>query len=411
MTSFLMTGLLAHALSAGPPPATPPAETQAAPAATQTVETTGQAAVVNGDQAAAIEQAREAALRDAVSQVAGTRISSETLAEGSILIHDRILARSSGYVKKWSYVGTPQVADGTATVKVKAEVGTAELDKDLEAVKAILSRKGKPRVVLLIAEQNVGMLEPFAWWGKDQKEGKGNAVAVDLETFENTFIETINKNGWVFVDRGVLEGKLHTEHAFSADLSNSGARELAKLGGAEVAIVGRVVAQSPGPSDLAPGMFAANANVSLRAINCDNGEVLDTVSMSVGDITTLDANAQNAGQKALRLAARQSALRLQQKILERWSGEMGGSARVTMKVSGIPNYKALRDFEGALSTGMRGVKSVQERNVDVPVAELDLELAGTPQMLASQLSGKTVKGMSVSVKHVSANELDVQLSK
>src|SRR5450631_1836008 len=167
MTSFLLTGLLAHALSAPPPAAPPAAEPPAAAAPTQTVETTGQAAVVNGDQAAAIEQAREAALRDAVSQVAGTRISSETLAEGSLLIHDRIIARSSGYVKKWSYVGAPQITDGTATVKVKAEVGTAELDKDLEAIRAILSRKGKPRVVLLIAEQNVGMLEPFAWWGKD----------------------------------------------------------------------------------------------------------------------------------------------------------------------------------------------------------------------------------------------------
>jgi hypothetical protein len=408
MTSLLLTGLLAHALSAAPPAADSKA---AAPPSTQTVETTGQAAVVGGDQGAAIEQAREAALRDAVSQVAGTLISSETLAEGSLLIHDRITARASGYVKKWSYVGTPQVSEGTATVKVRAEVGTAELDKDLEAIKAILSRKGKPRMVLLIAEQNVGMLEPFAWWGKDQKESKGQVVAVDLETFENTFIETLNKNGWIFVDRGVLEGKLKTEHAFSADLSNSGARELAKLGGAEVAVVGRVVAQSPGPSDLAPGMFAANANVSLRAINCDNGEVLDTVSMSVGDITTLDANAQNAGQKALRLAAHQSALRLQQKILERWSGEAGGSARVTMKVSGIPNYKALQEFEGALSTGVRGVRSVQERSADGATAELDLELIGTSHMLASQLSGRTVKGMAVSVKHVSANELDVQLSK
>jgi hypothetical protein len=407
MTSLFLTGLLAHALAAAPPPAAQP---PASPA-TQTVETTGQAAVVNGDQAAAIEQAREAALRDAVSQVVGTRISSETLTEGSLLIHDRITARSAGYVKKWSYVGSPEVANGTATVKVKAEVGTAELDRDLEAIRAILSRKGKPRMVLLVAEQNVGMLEPFAWWGKDQKESKGQVVAVDLETFENSFIETLNKNGWIFVDRGVLEGKLRTEHAFSSDLSNSGARELAKLGGAEVAVVGRVVAQSPGPSDLAPGMFAANANVSLRAINCDNGEVLDTVSMSVGDITTLDANAQNAGQKALRLAARQSAVRLQQKILERWSGEAGGSARVTMKVSGIPSYRALQDFEGVLSTGVRGVRSVQERSSDGAQAELDLELTGTPRMLATQLTGKSVKGMSINVRHVSANELDVQLSK
>ena len=103
-------------------------------------------------------------------------------------------------------------------VKVRAEVGTAELDKDLDAIKALLTRKDKPRVVILVAEQNVGMAEPFAWWSKGQKEARRRG-GLDLGTFENTFIDAIKNNGWTFVDHDAIEGKLQTHSAFTSDLS------------------------------------------------------------------------------------------------------------------------------------------------------------------------------------------------
>ncbi len=402
MTATLLTALMIAAEGGQPPPP-----------ATQTVEVTGEAAATGDDSSAmadAKERAREDALREAVSQVAGTLITGDTLVEGNVMVQDKITSHASGYVKKWSYVGDPQIDGRSVKVKVRAEVGTAALDKDLEAIKALLTRKDKPRVVILVAEQNVGMAAPFAWWSKGQKEAKGGLAAVDLGTFENTFIDTIKNNGWTFVDHDAIEGKLKTHSAFSSDLSTPQVIEFGKLSGAEVAIVGRVVAQSPGQSELAPGMFAANANISLRAINCDNGEILDTESLNVGDITTLDASAQNAGQKALRLAAAQTAKKVQQRILERWQGELGGTARVTMHVTGISSYRALQDFEGAVGSA-HGVRGVTERRADGADADLDLDLMGSPKSLARQLDGKSIKGKTVNVKKVSANELFVQLGK
>lgn len=399
----ILTALTALLVAQAAPPAAPPP--------TETVEVEGQAAIVGAtDASTAKTLATEDALRRAVSQVAGTLVTGDTEVEGNIVVRDRILAHAAGYVKHWTYVGEPQIEGASVTVKIKAEVGTAQLDKDLEAAKAILSRKDKPRVVILVAEQNVGMAEPLAWWNKGQKESKGEAVAVDLGTFENTFIDTIKNNGWVFVDHDAVEGKIKTHSAFTTDLSTAQVIEFGKLSNAEVAIVGRVVAQSPGQSDLAPGMFAAQANVSLRAINCDNGEIIDTESFPVGDITTLDANAQNAGQKALRLAGAKAAKDLQGRILERWQGELGGTARVTMHVSGISSYRALQDFEGKLGTS-RGVRGVTERRADGAEADLDLELMGSPKLLARQIDGTTVKGKTVNVKRVSANELTVVLGK
>ncbi|MHB1845603.1 MAG: hypothetical protein ACYCWW_12315 [Deltaproteobacteria bacterium] len=404
MTATLLTSLFAASLTAAPAP-------KASPPATAEVEAQGEAAVVNGDEGAAVEQAREAALREAVSKVAGTLVSSDTLTDGSILVSDRIYAHSAGYVKTWSYVDKPQVADGTATVHLKAVVGTAELDRDLEAVRALLERKNKPRVVVLISEQDVGSAQPFAWWAKGQKAAQGGLVSMDLGTFENGFMGTLQKFGWRFVDHQVLDGKIEVQRAVTTDLSNQVAASFGKLASAEIAIYGKVVAESPGQSELAPGMFAAHANVSLRAVACDDGSLLATVDESVGDPTTLDVSAENAGVKALRLASKKAALEMQQKILERWKGEVSGTSSITLKVGGLPSYRALRQLESVLGSSVRGVRAVREQTVDGPDAVVQLELEGDSHMLAAELDGRTIKGLSIDVRHVSANELDVRLSK
>jgi hypothetical protein len=162
---------------------------------------------------------------------------------------------------------------------------------------------------------------------------------------------------------------------------------------------------------MAPGMFAAHANVSLRAVNCDNGQIIATANMTVGDITTLDASAENAGVKALGMAAKQAAIKMQQEILAKWGADANGTSSITMKVTGLPNHRTLKTFEGVLSNSVRGVRAVREQTFDGSEAALMIDVLGNPQMLADQIDGKTVKGLEVSVRHVSANELDVHLAR
>ncbi len=103
---------------------------------------------------------------------------------------------------------------------------------------------------------------------------------------------------------------------------------------------------------------------------------------------------------------------MQQRILERWQGELGGTARVTMHVTGISSYRALQDFEGALGS-THGVRGVTERGGRAaPTPRPRPGSMGSPKSLARQLDGKSIKGgKTVNVKKVSANELYVQLGK
>jgi len=71
----------------------------APPPATVVKEVTGEAAIVDGNRDKAFAEAKSAALRDAVEQVAGVLVSADTLTANSQLISDRILMHSAGYVR------------------------------------------------------------------------------------------------------------------------------------------------------------------------------------------------------------------------------------------------------------------------------------------------------------------------
>src|ERR1700716_3685289 len=86
-----------------------------------TQEATGQAAVLNGDKAAAREKAIEDALRQAVSMAAGTQVTATTEVENFQTKMDEILTRASGFVKGYDIVKEGMDGD-VVQVTVKARV-------------------------------------------------------------------------------------------------------------------------------------------------------------------------------------------------------------------------------------------------------------------------------------------------
>src|SRR2546428_10876813 len=80
-------------------------------------------------------------------------------------------------------------------VAVRAFISTAELDKDLESMGLLMARKGMPRTMVLVAEQNIGMAAPAAAWMKD-KGGEKALVSTDLRLAENTILDSLKNGGF-----------------------------------------------------------------------------------------------------------------------------------------------------------------------------------------------------------------------
>jgi hypothetical protein len=86
------------------------------------------------------EKALSSAFRNAIQQVVGVILDSETLVKNQQVIRDEILLYSSGYIERYNKIRERKNSDGLYEVTIKAEVQNRQLRAKLNAVRAA---KGK----------------------------------------------------------------------------------------------------------------------------------------------------------------------------------------------------------------------------------------------------------------------------
>jgi curli biogenesis system outer membrane secretion channel CsgG len=366
--------------------------------AVKTTEATGQAAVAD-DLLAAKAAAKDDALRNCVQQVATTIVSASTESDQAQLLSDKVFSHSVGYVRKFTILEDKQ--DGNTWVtRLRCDVSEAKLDEDMMAFGIAYRRAGMPRVMTLIAEQSITATKATGWW-----QGGGNSS--DLRVMENAFMDRMEKSGFTFIDPEVLSGKLTLE-AVGADPNVQKAREIGRLAGAEVVVIGRAIAKPLGEMAIDNGTFySAVANVSARAVRTDTGEVIAAAEFT-GNAGKGFEQA-TAGRNALSEAGRKLARDLFAKIGAAWSREQSGSRRIALVVKGVEDYARLATFKNVLVNSLRGVKDVQQRSVEEGRAELDVQLAGTAESFATDLAIHKFQGYVCKVKKVTPNAVEVEL--
>lgn len=366
--------------------------------AIKTTEATGQAAVAE-DLLAARAAAKDDALRTCVQQVASTLVTAATETDQGQLLSDKVFAHSSGYVRKYAVLEDRQ--DGNTWVtRLRCDVSEAKLDEDFLAFGIAYRRAGMPRVMTLIAEQSITASQATGWW-----QGGGNAS--DLRVMENAFMDRMEKSGFTFIDPEVLSGKLTLE-AIGADPNVQKVREIGRLAGAEVVVVGRAIAKPLGELAIDNGTFySAVASVSARAVRTDTGEVIAAAEFTSRAGKGFEQT--TAGRNALSEGGRQLAADLFTKIGRVWAREQSGVKRISMVVKGVDDYARLAAFKNVLVNSVKGVKDVQQRSMEDGRAELDVQLAGTAEGFATDLATRKFQGYACKVRKVTANVVEVEL--
>jgi len=366
----------------------------------------GQAAIVNNDKAMARDKAIEDALRRAVEQVVGTMVTSETKTKDFQLLEDNIYTHSKGYVESYKIV-SEKVEDNVYIVDIQAEVSSGKIEGKLKAIGIAISRKGKPRVMFLIAEQNVGQETPSYWWGT-------TASVSDIGIVENTMINIFQKNGFTVIDRQAVSGKIKVKDAYRvASLTSDAAKSIANQTDAQIVIFGQAIAKSLGNQPIgtspdSPKYPTASANISVRALNTDNGEILATAT---GEHVYPHPSEISAGNNALKMAAEKVANQLIDGIMEKWNQELSGGQMVSIDITGIDDPSFLSEFKNFLTQQVRGVQGVQIRKFKKPDASLDIDYKGKGQDLGLELSGKKIGKSVLEVTDMQQNSVKIKVTK
>jgi hypothetical protein len=381
---ILLVLLLVYPLSAQIYSAPPATDDQ------QEVVARGMGAVISGDLAKAEEDAISNALRNAVEQVIGTMIQSEVLVQNYQTIEDRIYSQSAGYVERYEVIGKSRQGDTILEVTIKAVVRKGSLKNNLDALGLLITRKGKPRLMIIVDERN--MDEHYYDWG------------IDMNTTENEVMNALMDKGFPFVDREAATRKIAKDAVMaSLEGDEKAAQNIALQSGAEVLIVGKAVAKaaSGGPSAMIQaGMVSCQATINLRALRADDGTILATTSQqsAAAHIDQL-----TGGTQALKKAAKLASDDLTSKIVDRWQKDVYSGTTISLRLMNVATYSDLVKIKNMLPYNIRGVQNVYQRDYSKQTALFDLDVRGTANQVAEELAVKDFSPYTIEVVNVTQN--------
>jgi hypothetical protein len=359
-------------------------------------------AVVQGTN---MDIARDAAVSDAqqkaVEQAIGILIDSQTQVENFQVISDSILSQTKGYIKSYNIVREVK-EDNLLRVTITAHVATGKLGNDLSAIGILMGQMHKPRTMILVAEQNIGQ-EWVAWWWYSGNISH-HAQQTDMAIIDNTLMDKFVEKGFEMIDHQAASQDIKVTNAYNIqDLSAQQARTLGNQAHAEVVITGKGLAKLYG--NVGGGLKSVQADVSLRAVRTDTGQVLATATTHGAAVHISETT---AGNDALKKAATDAADQMIPKILAIYSKEVGGTRSVNITVTGLNKTQFVK-FKDVLRNQVRGIKGLNERSFQNGVAIMSVDSKNSAQIISDELSLKDFGTFSVEVMSSTANKLELKV--
>jgi len=356
----------------------------------------GMGVITAGDTGKARDDAINDALRKAVEQAMGTIISAESIVENSILIQDNIYSKTQGYVKSFNIVSEGKSPDmpNVYEVTIDATVSAADLKNDLVALGILMQRKGLPRMMVIIEEHNLSNRDYI-------REG------YDLNTAEQTLMETFRSKGFQFVDQQTAFNNIQKSARQAALRGDTkAAASIGSQSGAEVIITGKAISKKAEVNAKLGGMISVQANVNLRAIRTDNADIIGTASEHAAQVHIDEIT---GGVMAIQKATKSAAEILAAEIADTWSTDLASGMRVAVTFHNVKSFTELNDLKFAIQDYVRGVKSVDQRQFGGGVAIFDVQTTSTAMDIASALKDKPNPKYKFEILSVSPNNLEVEV--
>lgn len=342
----------------------------------------GEAAIVNGDIAAAREMALGDARRKAIEQVLGTYVDARVMLQNELLTMDSTFIKIAGAATIQNVYSESQDADGFYRLRALVKVFPNTLQQSLDKLAASAVVDVKETVLA--------------------KPGKGEISAY--------LRSELSKGGFKVIDPDWLSGQGKTLAKVKSGDMNA-ARTLGTRYMADVIIVGEVEVsfrRNMEGSDipyvdpsLLKGMVACQARADIRALDPQTGKIICSYTGSGRELVGLGPTQAAAADESLR-NTEESAARY---LLENLPKPSSETPSIEVTVRGIASFKEATDISGTLSR-IRGVEGVKMGSFNAANAIYSVSYREGEEMLARELAG--LSGPSLSVISVDKGKISVR---
>ena len=350
-----------------------------------TIESQGVAAIVQGNIDISRDKAIEDALRNAVEQATGSLIENETLVENYQLLSDKIYSQSKGYVQSYEVLDE-KAEEGLYRVTIQATVASGELKNDLRALNILMRQVRKPRVMVLFEEI----------LSQDVNSGRLAEDAVSKVLLERGFklvdADVVRRN----LGRDAVRGLLAGDERVAAAIGDKY--------GAEMLLIGTAQATT---NEVTIGDIKINSNqavVSAKLVRADTGEVKVSETRQAAKP---HVNSLTGKQMAITEASEYLANDMIDRMIDIFQEQVYNIANVNLTIYGLQGYAHLQEVIQLISDNVRGIKEIYQRNYTMGTADLEVELTGSTQSLAADLTTRTFGKYRFEIKESTHNQLRV----
>lgn len=347
------------------------------------VDAEGISAISKAD---AIRQAQRAA----VEQGVGVFIHSESETQNYVLQKDKILARTQGYVTRFTVLSETQ-SDGNYIAKIRATVSLDKIKDDLMAMKILLVSMERPKLMILVEEDYLDMNKPA------------------MRIAETELAAMLQAKGFELVDQAQLEQAKTQDKARQAMAGNlQAASSLGLAFGAQYVVLGKAVAQDIGEAIAGTGMRSLQSSLQLKVVQSQSGLLLGSVvkngvAAHVSPLTGATLSLKEAVQKAVNDY-------LVNAVTESFQDYLNNGAPLKLYVN---NVKAFNQYKEVIA-GIEAIESVASAkkegwNKTSGLLVLDLRYKGTSEELAGVLDGRKSGRFGLEVTDFGPDRVDCQL--
>jgi|GEM_PF-3938783 hypothetical protein len=366
-----------------------------------TREGVGEAAVLNKDEVKAYEEAKEKALRAAVEQAAGVRIDADTVVVNNQLVRDQVFANTSGYVKKYDVL-EKKVEKGVATVKVKADVITDNLDKDIEAARSVVKRMGRPSIVIVVQEQTIPL---------------NQGVIVNSESMATVVTDAMKADGWDIKDAQAMNKKLSLEGG--ATLGATDLKTIADLTKANYVLYGKAVlrhqdfyaGQTVTPQQKT-AIYPVTGEYDLAVAATDSEEQVTKITGKLRPSTTVSPLTSYEQTAFDLIKARRDEIigDVRKAVLAHFRDQLVNGKKIVLSVKGLDSVTAADDFMKSIE-GMKGIRETTQDSFENGKAAYRVTFLGTTKDFAKAVESATFKKKKLSIIAQGMSVVEIQVGK
>ncbi|OHB32455.1 MAG: hypothetical protein A2X84_08010 [Desulfuromonadaceae bacterium GWC2_58_13] len=331
------------------------------------------------------DDAQLQAKREAIEKGIGTVLISQTEVNNFMLQKDLVITQSFGAVRRFSVKEEEQLADGTWRVRIEAVVSLDSIRADLVALKILLESMDKPRMMVLIQEED------------------GNYA-------ESAVVDYLRGKGFDLVDPAQTAALMQKSDQLIEQATQGDPVAAAKIGaanGAEYVLVGKVgKSQAENPLLKSSGMISGQASLTAKVVNCSNARIIASKSANgaavhISPDVARSKAAEKAGQKLMDD-------KLFEEILASFQDTVNNGATVEVTIRNVIDYQAQKSANRLLEE-TSGVTSVSRRGFFGGEAIYTVVFRGQVDTFCDAVDGKQVAGKKLSVTSVAGSNVVMQL--